>query len=715
LADPATPDTPATPVTLEDVARLPAPGTSAPTAIAFSPDGRSVTYLLAGAADLERRLYALDLESGETTALLGDAAAAGVTEAALSPEEKLRRERQREYGLGVSSYAWARDAAVLLTPFPDGVHVDGSLRVEAPALDPQLSPDGSKVAFVRDGDLWVDDRPLTANAEDGLTYGLAEFVAQEEMGRAHGFWWSPDGTRIAFTEVDERHIPLFRISHVEDRTEEVHRYPFVGEENAKVRLAVAALDTGGDTAHITWLDLPDCEYLARVDWAPDGSLLVQTTDRRQQALTLSRFEGTVRMTVLEEHSDVWINLHDMLRPLPDGRFVWASERTGFRHLYLYERDGTLIAPLTSGEWQVDSLDGVDADAGRIWFSATKDGPTERHLYEASFTGDTPRRLTDAPGTHQCTVSPALGLFVDLHSSAGAPPTAAVRRLDDGGLVHQMFDRPDPRVDAMALAAPELTSFVNSDGTTLHAALFRPDGEPPWPTVVLVYGGPHAQLVTDSWGLTAMMRAQYLRRRGLLVAVCDNRGSARRGLAFEGALQGRLGEVEVEDQVAFVDWLVGAGLADAERVGVYGWSYGGFMAAMLLARAPQVFKAAVAGAPVASWDGYDTHYTERYLGLIDENKDGYEASAVYPYVQGVEGALMLIHGLIDENVHFRHTARLVNRLIAARKDYELLLFPDERHGPRRLGDRVYLEQRLTGFLESRLLPPPQPTPQPLPLP
>ena len=607
----------------------------------------------------------------------------------------------REYGLGVTSYAWAKDAAVLLVPRPDGVLVDGSVRVEGAVIDPQLSPDGTRLAYVRDGELWVDGEQVThgADPDAGRTNGLAEYIAQEEMGRLHGFWWSCDSVRLAYVEVDERHIPEFRIGHLGSAAveEEAHRYPFAGAENARVRLHLTNPDTTLDLG-------PDAEYLARVDWCPDGSLLVQTEDRRQQQLTLWRFEPDgSRHEVLVEQSDVWINLHDLLRPLPDGRFLWAGERTGFRHLYLYERDGTLVRQLTDGDWLVDSVDAVDAEAGLVWFSATKDGPTQRHLYEVGLDGGEVRRLTSAPGTHHCTVDAGLGLFVDLHSSVGAQPTAVVRRLSDGEVVHPLFARPDPRVERLGLRPPQLVDLANRAGTVLHAALFKPDDgtDGPWPTAVLVYGGPHAQLVVDAWGLTAAMRAQYLRSQGFLVAVCDNRGSARRGLAFEGALKGRLGEVEVDDQVDFVRWLVEQGLSDPARVGVYGWSYGGYMALMLLARAPEVYRAAVAGAPVAGWDGYDTHYTERYLGLPEENKAGYEASAVFPYVGGMGGRLMIVHGLIDENVHFRHTARLANRLIAARHDYELLLFPDERHGPRKLEDRVYLEQRIAAFLAEAL--------------
>ncbi|MDP9441372.1 MAG: S9 family peptidase, partial [Actinomycetota bacterium] len=240
------------------------------------------------------------------------------------------------------------------------------------------------------------------------------------------------------------------------------------------------------------------------------------------------------------------------------------------------------------------------------------------------------------------------------------------------------------------------------GMTLHVALYRPSGDGPFPTIVSVYGGPHAQRVTDSWGLTAGMRQQYLRSLGFLVVVADNRGSAGRGLAFEAPIRWDLGNAEVADQVTVVRWLVDQGLADPDRVGIYGWSYGGYMSALCLAKAPEVFAVAVAGAPVTSWDGYDTHYTERYMGMPQQNPDGYRRSSVMSHVAGLrDRRLLLVHGLIDENVHFRHTARLVNSLIRERIPYELLLFPDERHVPRSEADRVFMEERIRDFFLAHL--------------
>jgi len=292
----------------------------------------------------------------------------------------------------------------------------------------------------------------------------------------------------------------------------------------------------------------------------------------------------------------------------------------------------------------------------------------------------------------------------MYSALDHPPAIYVHRLSDGARLTTLFDRRDPRIDRLGLQPPELVSLPTPNGVLLHGVLYRPPqrfGAGPYPTVIAVYGGPLAQLASNDWWSTCAMRAQYLRQQGFLVFVLDNRGSARRGLAFEGAIKHNMGRVEVEDQVTGVQWLTAQGLADADRVGIYGWSYGGYMALMCLARAPETFKVAVAGAPATHWDGYDTHYTERYMGTPQSNPAGYAESSVMHHVDRITGRLMLVHGLLDENVHFRHTARLINALIRAHKPYELLLFPDERHLPRALADRVFMEEQILDFFIKHL--------------
>lgn len=709
-------------IPIEEIAKFPPPGMSVPVSFSFSPDDSLLTYLYGADGSPVRKLYALDARTGESRVIQ---AAAEPESDDLTIEEQLLRQRQRQLGQGIVRYSWADSGDVILIPAQSGVYVkDGPeaparriVSAEAgPTLDPQLSPDGTQVAYVMDGEVYVapvsggEPRQLTHGARGtGKTNGLAEYIAQEEMHRLHGFWWSRDGSQIAFEEVDETHIPVYRIVHQgKDDTgasaQEDHRYPFSGEPNARVRLGVVSID-GGDP---TWMDLGDDEdiYLARVDWMPDGSLCVQLQNREQTRLDLIRFDTSTGQgeTVLTETSEVWINLHNMFRPLADGNFIWASERSGFRHLYLYDADGKLVRQLTDGDWAIDALSGVDQDAGTVYFTGTKDGPTECHLYSVSLEGGEITRLTQDPGTHIVTLDHDANRFVDTFTNTTTPPTVTLRSLQDGSALHSIHSTDDPRVDELALTPPELVSIKSRDGETLHGALYRPApefGDGPHPTVIYTYGGPHAQVVNNHWSLTCAMRSQYLRSLGYLVFCLDNRGSARRGLAFEGVIKYNMGDIEVRDQVDGVNWLIENGLADPDRVGVYGWSYGGFMTLMCLARTSGVFKMGVAGAPVTHWDGYDTHYTERYMGTPQSNPDGYESGSVMSHVEDIEGDLLIVHGLIDENVHFRHTARLINALIKARKPYELMMFPDERHMPRSQADRIYMEERITDFFQRNL--------------
>jgi len=710
------------PIPIEEVARYPQPGTSLPTGLSFAPSGDRVLFLDSEDDSLTRQLYAYDIATGEKTLAVAPPGG-GVTEEDLSLEEQLQRERRRERGLGITRYHWSWKGERLLLPIQGGLYVqdgiEAALRLvvpggEEPALSPRFSRDGSRIAYVRDAEIYVvsadggEPVQITRGARGtGRTHGLAEFAAQEEMSRQAGFWWSRDGRHIAFTEVDETHIPVYRIAHLgkAETVHEDHAYPFAGAANARVTLAVVP-SAGGEPV---WMDLTaggalEVEYLARVHWMPDGSLFAQVQDREQSRLDLLRLDpqtGAAHI-VLTETSDVWINLHHILHGLPDGRFLWASERTGFQHLYLVSPQGEATA-LTAGDWMVDRVVSVDEDAGQVYFEGTRDGVTERHLYAVSLDGGAVRRITVEPGLHGCVIDRAHRYFIDTYSRSEQPPSVAIRSLEDGTLVATLFDEQDPRIEALGLRPPELITLETRDGVKLHGAIYRPEGPGPYPTLVSVYGGPHAQRVTQSWGLTADMRAQYLRSQGFLIFKLDNRGSARRGLAFEGALRHDMGNIELQDQVDGVAWLVSRGLADPGRVGIYGWSYGGYMSAMALARAPDTFQVAVAGAPVTHWDGYDTHYTERYMGTPQANPEGYEISSVMHHVPAMKGQLLLVHGLIDENVHFRHTARLVNALNREQKSYELLMFPDERHMPRREADRVSMEARVRDFFVAHLQP------------
>jgi dipeptidyl-peptidase-4 len=698
-------------LTIEQVARFPRPGTVVPGRVGFTPGGEAVTYLFSGEGNLVRSLWRHDIATGERRVLAGPP-----PKQEFSREEELRRERLRLREAGVTDYQFAKDARPPVLLVPSGGELlaargDEPLRPLpgcAGAIDPRLSPDGTKVAFVRDGDLWVtaldggEPRRLTHDAEDGLTNGLAEFIAQEELDRDRGFWWSPDSRRIAFQRADTRHIPVYPIVHQGlDRVDiEPHRYPFAGEPNARVAVGVISAE-GGEPE---WLDLGPEEdiYLARVGWRPDGRLIVQLLSRDQRTLDVYEYSGGERRILFREQTAPWVNLHNDARFLETGELLWSSERTGFRHLYLYDAECREARPLTSGDWVVTRVIGLDEPTRTIYFAATRESPLERHLYRVSLDGGAPERLTSAPGWHDGVLGPKARHLVIVSSSLEHAPRYALRELATGE-ESVLFANDGATASELGLRPPELVSLPAADGiTTLYGALYRPPaGSGPHPLVVSVYGGPHAQRVADEWSLTVDLRAQYLAQQGYLVFRLDNRGSANRGLAFEAPLYLRMGSAEVDDQVEGVRWLVERGEADPARVGVYGWSYGGYMTCLCLMRAPDVFRVGVAGAPVTHWDGYDTGYTERYMGTPATNPDGYRDSAVMAHLDGLAGKLLLVHGMIDENVHFRHTARLLVALAKAGKEYDLLIYPEERHMPRDARGLEDQERRVIGYFERHL--------------
>ncbi|CAD5194586.1 unnamed protein product [Musa acuminata subsp. malaccensis] len=737
---------------VEEIVQYPLPGYVVPSSITFSPDDRLISYLFSPDGTLYRKVFAFDVASRRRDLVFSPPDGGGLDECNLSEEEKLRRERSRERGLGVTRYEWkARSLSgkhTIMVPLPTGIYLQEicdtepelklPCRSSSPIIDPHLSPDGSMLAYVREDELHVlslsegHPKQLTFGAkENGMTHGLAEYIAQEEMERKNGFWWSPDSKYIAFAEVDSSEIPLFRIMHegkksVGSDAQEDHAYPFAGASNVKVRLGVVAA-SGGE---VTWMDLI-CgvqdeaggaeEYLARVNWMPDNSLVAQVLNRSQTKLEILKFDIQTgkKVILFVEEQGTWINLHDCLTPLDkgvnnlSGGFIWASEKTGFRHLYLHDKNGVCLGPITQGNWMVEQISGVNENAGLLFFTGTMDGPLESNLYCTSLFPDwnhplqLPRRLTHGSGRHAVILDHQMQRFVDVYDSLNSPPRVILCSLHDGSIIAPLYEQPlsIPHFRKLQLLSPEIVQISAKDGTVLYGTLYKPDaskfGPPPYKTLINVYGGPSVQLVVDSWINTVDMRAQYLRNKGILVWKLDNRGTARRGLKFEGHLKHNFGHIDAEDQLTGAEWLVRQGLAKVGHIGLYGWSYGGFLSAMSLARFPETFCCAVSGAPVTSWDGYDTFYTEKYMGLPKENPDAYEYGSIMHHVPKIKGKLLLIHGMIDENVHFRHTARLINSLIAAGKPYELLLFPDERHMPRQLRDRIYMEVRIWEFIERSL--------------
>jgi dipeptidyl-peptidase-4 len=477
-----------------------------------------------------------------------------------------------------------------------------------------------------------------------------------------------------------------------DRTEVVRqRYPAAGEPNVLIQLGVIAPQAN---ATPRWLDLgpnPDI-YLTRVDWATPQRLLFQRQSRDQRTLELIEADlgkGTQR-TLVTERSTTWTNLHELLHVFPDGGFLWGSERDGFMHLYRMDADGRVEAQLTRGEWMVEALLAVDEDRGLVYFSGTKDGALQRQVYRVPFAGGEVERITTDAGMHAAAFDAKAERFVSLWSNATTPPQTQLfdrngARLAD--LVDNALVEGHPYFPFRAIHGPvEFGTLKAADGRTdLSYSLVKPPGFDPtkkYPVVVYVYGGPAAQTVTDSWpGRGDHFFSRYLAQQGYVVFSLDNRGTPRRGQAFLSALYGKQGTVEVEDQLNGVAWLRAQPWVDARRIGVHGWSNGGYITLMLLARSRAAYACGVAGAPVTDWALYDTHYTERYMDHPQANPEGYAASRVMTHIEGLTEPLLLIHGMADDNVLFSNATVLMSALQQRGQPFELMTYPGAKHGLR----------------------------------
>lgn len=689
---------------LDDVNSKKSNGNTGPTCYGFSSYNRDdICYL--SFVNAENEVCIIDMKEYEEELIIKSVI-----------DEKWILENSGSSESRIKNIFWSNDGKNLLVLWNGNVYMvnmelENSIKcIMKDAIDAEFSPDNKWISFVKNNDIYVYNikteviEEITCDGSSVIHNGVADFLAQEEMDRYRGYWWHPSSNGIVFIRVDESEIPPYRIIHQTNLEEEIHRYPFAGKDNPKVYLGYASLNRD-----VLWLKAPReaSEYIARVNVLKNGNIIAQWQNRLQNVLIVMSYDvqtghGTM---LLKETSDTWINLHNMFESYGDNYFIFASERSGYSHLYLYEQD-TCVRALSNGEWVVESIVGLDDNY--VYVTGTYDSPLERHLYALSLhsTSD-PIRLTKPSGMHSFIMDSKCTYIIDTHSDIHRPTTIQVHKLLPTRcrpsllLLFTLFDSSNNN-NSDHLTLPQLISFPTTDGShTLHACLYTPDthrfGPGPYPLICSVYGGPHVQRVSRSYThTTADIRAQRLRSLGFAVLKCDNRGSSRRGKHFESIIYKQLGKYEVIDQVTAVRYLTIRGVANPNQVGIYGWSYGGYLAAMCLARAPDVFHAAVAGAPVSSWDGYDTHYTERYMSLPTTNITGYTHSSLFHHVPNIKGQILILHGLIDENVHFRHTARLVNYFINHDKKYELVIFPEERHSPKKLRDRVYMEQRISDF-------------------
>ncbi len=704
-------------LTLERLFASPSLSGPSPRLAKLSPDGRYASMLRNRADERERYdLWAVDTTTGASRMLV-DSERLG-TGAELSEEEKMRRERARVSGLlGIVTYQWSPDGRTILVPLDGDLYLaglDGEVRrMTATAeteLDAQVSETGRYLSFVRDQNLFLLDtasgteRQLTQNGEGPVSWGSAEFVAQEEMDRNTGHWWSPDDRWLAVARVDESQVQTVTRTAIGAEGTRVYeqRYPAAGTPNAVVELYVFPVQ-GGEPVKVDLGTETDI-YLARVDWTADGAaLLVQRQSRDQKKLDLLRVDpATGRSEILfTETSETWLNLHDNLRPLADGGLIWSSERSGYSHLYRW-RDGEWTQ-LTQGEWTVKEVEGVDEASGRLYFSGNADTSLEQHLYwiDMNLPG-APQRVTEAGWWNGADMDDSARRTLVYRSNPTQPNQVYLAEPDGRRIAWIEQNALDgdhpyaPYLDSHVL--PSFGTIPAQDGSTLHYRMLTPQLERGrrYPVFVQVYGGPGGgRQVTRGW--TSPMH-QYLVDRGWIVFSIDGRGSPDRGKAFEDHIHRAMGGIEVEDQLAGVEWLKAQPFVDPEGLAVYGWSYGGYMVLKLLEAAPGAYAAGVSGAPVTKWELYDTHYTERYLGNPAIDPAPYTASGAVEQAGRIDDPLLIIHGMADDNVVFENTTVLIGRLQEAGQPFEMMVYPGATHRVSGEGREVHLWRTITSFLD-----------------
>jgi dipeptidyl-peptidase-4 len=578
----------------------------------------------------------------------------------------------------------------------------------------KFSPDGRLVGFVRDNNLYVTDlatgaeTALTSDGSENVINGTSDWVYEEELDLRDAFRWSPDGRRIAFWRFDQTAIrPFYLVDHDSLYPALVPvRYPKAGTPNSTVKIGV----TDVATRRTSWVDLGAERdiYIAALDFAdsPD-ELWLTRLNRHQNRLDLLLADaksGTSRVIATDADS-AWVDAHQPWWIDGGKQFVLLSDRDGYAQLYLFNRDGSLVRRVTPGGWDVLDVYGVDERARVVYFTGALDGPLGRPLLKLGLDGKGLRRISTEPGTHAVAFDPTFRLYVDTYSRAGVPPVETLRRAD-GALVRPLAGNLAlvRKVDALRLRPPEFLKVPTPDGVELNAWIIKPrDFDPAkrYPLLLFVYGGPGSQTVTDAWGGAQYLWHQMLAQDGYLVASVDNRGTGARGAKFRKMTYLHLGRYEAADQIAAAQWFGRQPFVSADRIGIWGWSYGGYMTTRTVFLGAALFKAAIAVAPVTDWRFYDTIYTERYMRTPQENPGGYDESASLAFADSLKSSFLLVHGTGDDNVHFQNSERLVQRLEAANKQFDMRIYPNKTHAIAGGNTRENLYGLFTAWLKAHL--------------
>ncbi|AOL23292.1 dipeptidyl-peptidase-4 [Erythrobacter litoralis] len=711
-------------LTFERVFASPSLNGPTPRQAKLSPDGKYLTLLRNREDDLERYdLWGYDTATREWRMLV-DSEAIG-TGRELSEDEKMQRERARVGNLkGIISYQWASDGSGVLVPLDGDLYfanLDGSVTrltdTEGSELNPKLSSKGGYVSFVRDRQLWVgpfgeEARPITPREADTIRWGEAEFVAQEEMGRLTGYWWSPNDLRIAVQRTDESPVGIVTRAAIGATGTKVfdQRYPVAGSDNAIVQLYVMDPD-GGNRVKVDLGEETDI-YLARVDWGPDDYLYVQRQDRAQTRLDMLRVDpetgaSEIWFTEKSARPDYWINLSDNYRFLKDGSLLWWSERSGFGQFYRF--DGSEWTQLTQGNAPATSLDGVNEEENALFYTRVDDVLTTQVYRAALDMAVEPQRLTDPDYTNSASMDAKGRALLVTRSKPDQPPQSYLAGREGQRITwieENALDADHPYTPfLLSHVMPEYGTIPAEDGTELHYMMLRPEMEPGkrYPVFYYHYSGPGPQLVNKGW--TGAL-AQAVVDRGYIWFALDNRGSANRGVDFEQPIYRAMGGVEVRDQKAGAEWLKSRSFVNPDKIAIYGWSYGGYMTIKQLQADPGLYAAGISGAPVTKWELYDTHYTERYMGDPNEVPEAYATASAIANAGTISDPLLIVHGMADDNVVFENSSEIIAALQEGNVPFEMMLYPGYTH--RVSGENIspHLWNTIFRFLESHDVTPPE---------
>lgn len=586
-----------------------------------------------------------------------------------------------------------------------------------------FSPDGSMIAYVRDNNIFVknlaegtEKQITTDGVVNEIINGTTDWVYEEEFGFTKAFFWSPDNKKIAFYRFDESDVKEWQIEFYTGLYPEWYRYryPKTGEDNALVSIHIHKLDEGKSI--MVDIGVEKDIYIPRIKWTTDANqLAVQRMNRHQNHLEILLADASTGQTSLmyEETNDYYIDITDDLHFLPDNKqFIISSEKDGYNHLYLYTLDGQLKQQLTQGNWDVTTFYGYDAKNQKVFYQSAEASPMERHIYSQNLKGKK-KQLIAASGQNAARFSSDFQYFVNTNTTANSPHIFSVHQADGKQLRvlkdNQAFKDRMQAYNLSPLEFFEITDpeIVLPNGDQLHLNAYRilpPDFDPSkkYPVLVYVYGGPGSQTVNDSWGWSNFFWFQMLAQKGIIVVSVDNRGTGARGQEFKKMTYLELGKYETEDMISTARYLSKLDYVDAERIGIFGWSYGGYMSSLAITKGADYFKSAIAVAPVSSWRFYDNIYTERYMRTPQENPDGYDNNSPINFVDKLQGEYLLVHGSADDNVHYQNAMEMINALVDANKQFELMIYPDRNHGIYGGNTRIHLYTLMTDFLMRTLV-------------